>query len=396
MNDKLMVGAPPAPENRVTLENWRTAPYNRWSFRNVRNMVPSAPVRRDPSHVWPLEPALEDLNGIAFEGEGGSQWTVAGWLEESFTDGLIVLRGNTVLYEHYANGMAADHQHILMSVSKSVTGALAGILAGRGVLNPDAPVLAYVPEAEGSAYETATVRNLLDMTCGVAFDEDYLATDGAIVRYREASGWKPAADPASLTDQRSFVVSLQPEGQHGGMFRYISPNTDLLGWVLERASGQTFADLLSEAVWQPLGAEYDAYVTVDRFGAPRTAGGICMCLRDLARMGLMMSRDGRAGTERIVPAAWVEDIRTGGDPAAWKLGTMAPLFPDGAYRSKWYATGFASGAFTGIGVHGQYLYVVPSADVVIAKFSSAVLPVDDAMEVTSMAAFEAIAAAVGR
>ena len=121
-----------------------------------------------------------------------------------------------------------------------------------------------------------------------------------------------------------------------------------------------------------------------------------MCLRDLARMGLMMSRDGRAGTERIVPAAWVKDIRTGGDPAAWKLGTMASLFPDGAYRSKWYATGFASGAFTGIGVHGQYLYVVPSADVVIAKFSSAVLPVDDAMEVTSMAAFEAIAAVVGR
>ena len=394
MDDSLMHGAPPAPENQVTLENWRTAPYNRWSFRNVRNMVPTAPVRRDPAQVWRLEAVPRDLRGISFEGAGGSRWTFERWLEESFTDGLIVLEGNRIVLEHYDNGMAADHQHILMSVSKSVTGALAGILAGRGVLNPDAPVAAYVPEVEGSAYETASVRNLLDMTCGVAFDEDYLAADGAIVRYREASGWKPPADPATLTDQRSFVVSLQSEGRHGGIFRYISPNTDLLGWVLERASGQAFADLLSEAIWRPLGPDFDAYVTVDRLGAPRTAGGICMCLRDLARVGLMMLQGGRGGTGRIVPASWVEDIRTQGDPAAWKLGTMALLFPDGAYRSKWYATGFASGAFTGIGVHGQYLYIVPSAGVVIAKFSSAALPVDDDMEATSMVAFEAIAAAV--
>ncbi|MGI9415525.1 MAG: serine hydrolase domain-containing protein [Hyphomicrobiales bacterium] len=394
MNDLLMTGAPPAPENRVTLENWRTAPYNRWSFHNVRNMVPTAPVRRDPGHVWALEPAPQDPGGIAFEGEGGSHWTVARWLDESFTDAMLVLGGDRILFEHYTNGMAPDHQHILMSVSKSVTGVLAGVLVGRGALDPEAPVVTYVPEARGSAYETACVRNLLDMTCGVEFDEDYLAADGAIVRYREASGWKPAADPAAVPDQRSFVVSLQPSGAHGGMFRYISPNTDLLGWVIERASGRAFADLLSETIWRPLGAEHDAYVTVDRLGAPRAAGGICMCLRDLARFGLMMLRGGRAGAEQIVPASWVEDIREGGDPAGWKQGTMAFLFPHGAYRSKWYATGFASGAFTAIGVHGQYLYVVPSADMVIAKFSSAPPPVDDAMEVTTMAAFEAIAAAL--
>ncbi len=390
----LMEGAPPPAAQQVTLENWRTAPFNRWSYRNVRNLVPSAAIRRDPARCWRLQEDPGDLAGLRFRGADGAERRLERWLDESLSDGLLVLQGERIVFERYLNGLAADVPHILMSVSKSVTGALAGILAGRGQLDPSAPVAAYVPEVAGSAYQSASVRHLLDMRVGVHFDEDYLARDGAIVRYREATNWKPPIDPANPGDLRSFLVGLPAEGAHGGPFHYVSPNSDLLGWVLERATDKPLAELLSAEIWQPLGAEHEAYVTVDRLGAPRAAGGICTSLRDLGRFGLMMARGGAADGRPVVPAPWITDIRDGGDKAAWQAGGFPQVLPDGAYRSQWYATGHDSGAICGLGVYGQYLYVVPETEVVIAKFSSAVLPVEDAVDLTNLAAFEAITDAI--
>ena len=245
-------------------------------------------------------------------------------------------------------------------------------------------------EAEGSAYEDASVRHLLDMTVGVSFDEDYLANEGMMIRYREASGWKPRSDPSHVEHQRDFVLTLNKDGEHGDAFHYVSPNTDLLGWVIERAADVDYATVLEHEIWQPMGAEFDAYITVDRVGAPRTAGGLCATLRDLARFGQMMLQHGLSDGRTVVPAWWVDDIRTAGDRDAWRKGNFADFFPDGRYRSKWYQVGNDRGSFCAIGVYGQHLYVDPAADVVIAQFASHPLPLDDAAGALSAAMFEAV------
>jgi CubicO group peptidase (beta-lactamase class C family) len=228
---------------------------------------------------------------------------------------------------------------------------------------------------------------VLDMTVSIDFDEAYLEPDSAFARYREAMGWNPAADPAKTPGLHPFLTTLpRGDGPHGERFHYVSPNSDMLGWIIERAAGRPYATLLSDLIWKPLGAAHDAYVTIDKVGAPRSAGGVCTTLRDLARFGEMLRRGG----EGIVPRDWIDDILENGDRGAWTRGEMSVLFPEGRYRSKWYLTGNAHGAWTGIGIHGQWLYIDPAAKLVIAKFSSQALPVDDARDLRLLRFFEAV------
>ncbi len=391
----LMRGAPPPADRQVTLANWRLPPFNRWGFQNVRQILPTAPISRGGAAALPLAADRHPIDGIAFAGPDGGEWTVARMLAETWTDGLVVLRGGRVVAEHYDNGQRPETPHLVFSVSKSFTGALAGIAAGSGQLDPDAPVTRYIPEATGSAYGDCAVRHVLDMTVGTSFEESYLDPAGDYVRYRVATGWNPPGDPSWIADMRGFLLTLKRDRKpHGETFHYVSPNSDLLGWILERATGERLADLMSRALWSRLGAESDAEITVDRLGAARTAGGISVTLRDLARLGETMRRGGKAGNAQVIPAAWVADILGKGDRAAWARGEMAELLPGGSYRSQWYSLNNASGAFCAIGIHGQWIYVDPAAEVVIAKQSSQPLPVDDATDHLLLRGFDAIARAL--
>ncbi len=384
-----MRGFPPKREAQVTLANWREAPLNRWSLHNVRQILPTQPIERGgTASALPRE--VQAIDRIGLRRADGRTTTVGGVLGETFTDGFVVLHRGRIVHETYGAGMRPEDQHILFSVTKSVTATLAGIYVEKGLLDPDARVVRYIPEAKGSAYGTATVRHVLDMTVGIAFVEDYTSTTGDFVRYREASGWNPVFDPRKLSDIRTFVTTLKPAGKHGHAFHYVSPNSDLLGWIIERATDTRFHELASRDLWGPMGAEFDAYMATDRVGTPRTAGGLCTSLRDLARFGQMMLERGQAQGRQVVPGAWIDDIRTNGDPKAWARGSKGFL-PGGRYRGKWYITGNEHDAFCGIGIHGQWLYVDPAASVVIAKFSSQPAAVDDAMDDLCLRAFDAVA-----
>jgi CubicO group peptidase (beta-lactamase class C family) len=365
----------------VTLANWRRSPWNRWAFHHVSELVPVAVIPTDPSRA---KPVLEDLVAPNVLPDGSSIDQV---LRETETDGFLVLRDGAVLYEWYANGLSADQPHIIFSISKSVSAILAGILAEQGKLDPNAPVAKYIPEVAGSAYADATVRHVLDMTVSIVFDESYLDPESAFARYREAMGWNPVADPAKVPGLHQFLTTLpRDNAPHGERFHYVSPNSDLLGWIIERAADRPYAELVSELIWKPMGAAHDAYVTIDKVGASRSAGGICTTLRDLARFGEML----RLGGEGIVPKDWIDDILTNGDREAWKRGDMATMLPNGRYRSKWYLTGNDHGAWTGIGIHGQWLYIDPAAKLVLAKFSSQALPVDDPLDHRLLRFFEQV------
>jgi hypothetical protein len=247
-----------------------------------------------------------------------------------------------------------------------------------------------VPEVAGTAYEGAKVRHLLDMRTGIAFDEDYLATSGPIVEYRKSTNWNPLGPGEIPSDLRSFYQLLRAsDGHHGGRFHYISPNTDLLGWVVERASGQRFADLMSDHLWKPMRAECSAYITVDRLGAPRCAGGVCTTARDLARVGQLLVNGGSCEGVQIIPSAWIDDISLNGCHDAWAAGVFAPFFPGRKmhYRNKWYVdVDDEAPLLFGVGIHGQYLFVDRRNRFVVAIMSSQALPLDVAIISLTMSA----------
>ncbi len=392
---RLMNDFPASDASQVTLANWRTAPFNSWSFHHVRELVPSADIPTDQSRASSLASDPVNLSGLIIDDGTGGTLPFDAYLEHSHTDGLVILRDGKIAFEHYANGMSAGTPHILMSVSKSMLGLLAGALVARGDLDPEQQVSELIPEIAETAYKGATIRHLLDMRTGLDFDEDYLATSGAIIAYRKSTNWNPLEPGEAASDLRSFYNELQDlSGPHGGPINYVSPNCDLLGWVMERATGRRYADLMSELLWQPLGAEHNAYITVDRLGAPRCAGGMCTTTRDLARVGQLIVDNGTHDGNSILPPVWIDDIERNGDRDAWQSGNMEVDFPglDILYRSQCYSLQGDSPLISGFGIHGQFLFADRRNGIVIAKFSSQPLPIDVGQIMLTMRAARAIIA----
>jgi hypothetical protein len=389
-----MAGFPPASEDQVTLANWRLPPFNRWAFSRVRELIPTAAIAASADPVR-RKCRNRDLSPLTIARPDGGSVTFTEWLEETFTDGLIVVKGGQLLAELYPGDLGPGRPHILFSVSKSITALIAGILTGERLFDPDWPVVRLIPEAKGSAYGECTLRHVLDMTVSIAFDEAYLDPESAFARYRQAMLWNPPSRPGDAGrpgDLRGFLLILEKgEGGHGEVFHYVSPNTDLLGWALERASGRRYADLVADLLWRPMGALHEASVTLDGLGGARAAGGISATLADLARVGEVVLGRGSLDGRRICPAEWIDDLWTGGDRAAWVKGQSAALFPEGAYRSQWYATGNDHRALAAIGIHGQWLWIDPVTKVVVAKLSSQPLPVDDALDRLTIAGLDVIA-----
>jgi CubicO group peptidase (beta-lactamase class C family) len=358
----------------ATLANWRTAPYNRWAFHHVRELVASVEIANDPARVRALPAQPADFTALRIDPDSGEAMGMEGFLQETDTDGIAVVHRGRLVFERYGNGMSAKDPHILMSVSKSM---LAILLVELGV-ETARPVVDFVPEVKATAYKDATLRDLLDMRAGIVWDENYLATSGPIVEYRKSTGWNPLGAGETPTDLHSFYQYIRETRAHGGPVHYVSPNSDLLGWVAERAGARPYTELMSRYVWKKVGAERDASITVDRLGAPRAAGGMCATLRDLARVGQWLIEE---------RPAFLEDLRHG-DAAAWSNGDLAYLYPGlpMRYRNQWYVLDGEAPLYFGMGIHGQNLFVDRVNGLVIAKFSSQAMPMDAARIALTMRA----------
>ncbi|HWI71026.1 MAG TPA: serine hydrolase [Baekduia sp.] len=367
---------------RPTLANWMEPPGNRWAFRHVREILPSERVAAAAASRALPTTLSDDLLDLAYSSRDGSESTVRGMLERTYGDAFLVLHDGRVVAEWHAPGVAVDDRHILFSVTKSITGLLAGVLADEGALDPTGPVAELVPEVHGSAFGDASVRDLLDMSVAMKFVEDY-SPGPDVLRYRRSSGWYPDAEEGLY----EYLASIPPDGDHGVQFRYLSPSTDMLGWVCERAAGTTYAQALSRRLWAPMGAEADGEMTVDRYGAPRAAGGLSATLRDTARLGQLLIEG-----EGVLPEPLVEDVLRGGDPALWATNDWAYYFPGGAYRSSWYQHREAGdGVVIAGGIHGQMIYVDAPRRVVVVKQSSWPTAEDEQADFTTYAAAGAIA-----
>ena len=396
-----MAGAPPFPgDSQVTLANWQDPPFNRWAFQHVRELIPSARIARKTGAVRPLPREERQLASLAFSWKG-RELTVAEVLDGTWTDGFLVLHGGTVITEQYFNGMRPETPHLLMSVSKSVTSTVAGILAGRGALDPAAEVTTIVPELAGTSFVGATVQHLLDMRSGTRFNEDYADLNADVRSYERVYLWRPPRDDQDVGpetgDAIAYFGTLQNDGPHGGPFRYRSILTDVLAWVIERAAGERLHDLISRELWQPMGAEFDAEITVDRRGNPMADGGVSATLRDLARFGLLFLRSGRAGGRQVVPSWWIDDTVRGAPdgPRAFAEGDERAGYPPGShYRNCWWVRDPGLPFYHGSGINGQSVFVHVPSQTVVAKLSTWPVAWDEDLYGQTVACVKAIAEAL--
>ena len=368
-----MSGPPPfGPQSQVTLANWQDPPFNRWAFQHVRELIPTARISRGTGPAWRLPSDHRDIAAIRFRHQD-RELSIAELLADTYTDGFLVLHQGRIVTEQYFNGLAPDVPHLLMSVSKSVTSAVAGILAGQRLLDTSARITDIVPDLRGTSFDGATVQHLLDMRAGTRFDESYDNPQADVRTYERVYLWRPDDGRARPDDALGYFVTLRNDGPHGGPFRYRSILTDVLAWVLERAAGTRLHDLVAARLWQPMGAESDAEITVDAHGNPMADGGICATLRDVARFGQLFLQRGRRKGRQIVPAPWIDDtIRGAPDgPAAFRDGDNPDGFPPGAhYRNCWWVRDPGLPFYHASGINGQHVFVHVPAQTVVAKLST--------------------------
>ncbi len=296
--------------------------------------------------------------------------------------GLVVLHRGRVVLDWLAPGADAAQRHRCYSVTKSFTGTLAAMAVAEGRLDRSAQVGDLIAELAASGFADATVGQVADMTVSIGYDEDYLDAGDkpstgdrlGFGDYMIALGLDPGDDegtgeiPRSI---RAFLAAVGPgTGHHGDTFTYGTPVTDVLAWLLERASdGEPYVQTLSDRLWSRIGAEHPGSFSLDPDGTPVAGGGLAVTTRDLARFGLMLAEAATGDGDEVVPRTVIESIRAGGDGDAFQRGGKYGYLAGYSYRDQWWMPGGAGRPLSAWGIHGQLLWVEPDAQVVVACHS---------------------------
>ena len=395
-----MNGFPPPPEKKITQpdSNYFSFPKLRWSVCHLREFLPTEEISRGIGAPVPLDRLApdemaqlrRDIDALTFVPLGGAaQMTWEDSLFANYTDGMLIIHKGQIVYERYFGCLKEDGKHAAMSMTKSVTGLLAEILVVEGALDETRLVRDILPEIGESAFADATVREVMDMTTGVQFSEDYADPNADIWLYSAAAS--PLPKPEGYDGPNGYWEYLQQvkrDGAHGEAFHYKTVNSDMLGWIISRVTGKAVTDLASERLWRAMGAEQDAYQTVDGNGVPFAGGGISAGLRDLGRLGLLMLNGGKLNGRQLFPKQVVDNIRAGGDQS--KFSGFSTL-PNGSYTSQWWVFHNDHGAFAARGVHGQTIYVDPTSDMVLVRFASFPQAKNAYIDPTSLPAYQAVA-----
>jgi CubicO group peptidase (beta-lactamase class C family) len=385
---------PPRPEERWTLDTWREPPLNRRSYQHMREIVPTARVAASRA-VSALAPGASiALDRVGVTHPDGREETAAAVLARTFTDGFLVVSGDELVVETYPGGMPADRPHMLLSLSKSIVGCVVATLAEAGLVDVDGLLTAHLPELAASGYAGATVRHLLDMRSGIAYSEDYLNPLAEIRVFAQVVGWASTARPDLPASMYEWLATLPAAGPHGGAFHYRSCETDVLGWLCERAAGRPMQELISELLWTPIGAEVDMDAGVDRVGSVIHDGGLAATLRDLGRFGLMLLHRGRVEDTAVLPEWWIDDTAAAGQDsrAAFAQSEMYAWMPGGRYRNQFWLPYMDRNVIMGMGINGQLLVVDLDRGTLVVKLSSWPLPQDPAMLFDTLRMVDAVTA----
>ncbi|WP_430417483.1 serine hydrolase domain-containing protein [Marinobacter adhaerens] len=390
-----MTGFPPPDDKLIAhpQSNYFSFPKLRWTVCHIRELLPTTRISRGIGAPDPLPYALDNgINDISFMPMGSD--TQMNWRESlaaNYTDGLLILHKGKIVYEYYNGCLSETGKHAAMSMTKSLTGLLAEVLVAEGKLDDKATVDSLVPELKNSAFGSATVRQVMDMTTALDYSEDYADPEADIWQYSAAAS--PLPKPSDYSGPEGYFEYLQTveqNGDHGDAFGYRTVNSDALGWIIARVSGKSVANLLSERLWNPLGTEQDAYMTIDAKGTPFAGGGLSAGLRDLGRIGLLMLNKGQYKNRQLFPESVVNAIQAGGDKKAFAKAGYNTL-PGGSYRSMWWIFNNANGAYAARGVHGQTIYIDPTANMVLVRFASFPNASNSKIDPTSLPLYQAVA-----
>jgi CubicO group peptidase (beta-lactamase class C family) len=391
----LMQGFPVPQDKRVTRDNFVIYPYSRWAFQNIRSLQPTRGIFRGVDPVADIAADPVDLDALTFTVANGRQVPLGTWFDESGTDSFLVLHKGKLVYERYFNGMERLSLHQMFSVTKSFVGILTLCLIDEGAIEPDKQVQEYLPELRGSAFGDATVQQVLDMTNSLEFSEDYTDPNAGIRAYSYIFGNITA--PPDYQGTKSifeYLSTLRPaKREHGEAFAYLTPNTELLGWLISRVSGKSVAQQVEQRIWQRLGVERDGYIWINALGEEMAGGGLNMTAADAARFGQMILQNGKFNGQQVIPASVAQKILQPGDPTPFNRMYQEPWFEQigYAYHDQWWTFATAHKPVSATGVFGQLIYIDAVAEVVIVKQSSHPQAESDANETDGPLIWHAIA-----
>jgi CubicO group peptidase (beta-lactamase class C family) len=329
-------------------------------FRSMPEFFPHNRVARGPE-VSELNQGRRIELPETFEYQGETQST-AGFLAETDTTGLLILKNDAVVFEEWWRGNDETSRTVSWSVGKSFISALVGIAVGEGRIESiEEPITNYVPELEGSAYDGVRIKDILQMSSGARWNEDYSDPSSDINRMGRILAIGGSMD--------AFVPTLEREFEPGTFNRYNSADTQALGMLLVRATGKSVSDYLGQKIWRPLGMESDAYWLTDDEGMELAFGTLNAVMRDYARFGLLYLHGGRWKGKQIVPSGWVGDSLRADAPHLKPGANEHSDFPLG-YGYQWWLMDGREGEFSAIGVYNQFIYVNPTRKLVIVKTSA--------------------------
>lgn len=359
----------------VTKANWLSPESVVVSFQNPGFSQYTAIVSRRGAPVSELRSAPIDLNGFTFAGrrEGEpARIAVDEYLEGSHTDALLVLHDGEIVVERYFNGMQPYQRHLMMSVTKSFAGTMTAMLIAEGAIDENEAVATYIPELDGTALGENTVREVLDMRTGIRYSEDYADPEADVWAYVGAIGLNPRPEgydgPETIHE---YLVTMERNEEPSTHFEYTTPLSEVLVWLVTSVSGQPFHEALSEHIWSKIGAEYDAQILTEGSNQGLGGSGLIGTARDMARFGQMVLQRGSYNGRQVLPPEVVDGFMEGGDRQAFERHASRNPAEEGySYRDQWWNTHNEQGGFMAWGVHGQFIYIDPTANMVIVKQSS--------------------------
>lgn len=391
-----MQGFPP-PKDRIVSAidgSFFRFPALRYSVCHMREFIPTTEVKAATGKQYKFKQKLDkNIDKITFTPWNSTKlmtWEQS--LTENYTDGILILHKGKIVYERYFGELEPEGIHAAMSVSKTFTGTLGGLLIEEGTLDENKTASYYIPELANSAFGDATIRQILDMTTGLKYSEDYSDPNAEIWAFSAAGN--PFPKPTSNnepTNYYDYLVTVQKEGEHGKTFSYKTINTDVMGWIISRATGKSIPELLSERIWQPLGTHFDGYYQIDPAGIAFAGGGFSANMRDMAMFGEMIRNKGKFNKHQILPISLVEDIMNKGNQKTFANSVYASTLKDWSYRNMWWVLSKENGAFAARGVHGQTIYIDPKAEMVIVRFASHPEAKNSKIDPTTLPAFQAVA-----
>ncbi len=356
----------------TTKTNWLRPPYKYWAIKNVDKLFSVGTIAKGASTAK-LEKSATSLMDLKIEQFDGKIYGFEEHLDSNRTDGFLVLNKGKIIYEKYFGNMTETSPHNWFSVSKSLTGLTVAILAVEGKIDLQKPTLHYMPELKGTAWDGTMVQQLMDMTVNMHFDEAYNNPKSDAYKFAKVSHFVEIPGPPSKFENvLDYFKTVKKGENHEELFHYVSLNTEVLGMIISKVTGKKPSEVMSEKIWSKMGTEQDGFIMKNTNGYELVSAAINSTLRDAGRLGQLMLNDGYFNGQQVFPKSVAQTIKKGGSIKKFAQSKRGKVFTNFHYTNQWWHTDKA--AFFAKGLFGQWIYVDPTTETVIVKFTTADVP----------------------